>query len=321
MSKKSSFPLKIKRASFFLFGFVFFLLPGQNYYLAAQTSWQQPVIHQLETDLLPAAYPVNTTGVEAPSLTTSSIAVLDKNSAVLMYSKQEKTRFLPASTVKIMTALVVLDYFQLDDILTVRQVSNFGQDMELLENERISVKNLLSGLLINSANDAALVLAQNYSGGRQAFIKAMNQKAQTIHLGDTYFANPTGLDTDEEGNILADYSYTTALDLARLASWALKNSVFAEIITTRQTVVSDVGGRIKHQLFNINQLLGKVTGLKGVKTGWTEDAGECLVSYTERDGHEVIIVVLGSQDRFGESLKLIEWAFANHQWQDLTPSI
>lgn len=314
--------LKIKRASLFCFGLLFFFFPGQNYYSLASASFRPTEVRQTVLDLPPPAlYPLNFSGQKPPALTAHSFVVLDKDSAVSMAAKNEKVSLLPASTIKIMTALVVLDNFRLDEILIVGRVDNLGQDMKLVEGEKITVRNLLYGLLVSSANDAALVLAQNYPGGEKAFVKAMNEKAFQLNLGNTYFANPTGLDSDQAGKILTDFSYTTALDLARLSSWALKNPVFLEITATKKITVADVSGKIKHSLFSLNELLGRIEGLKGIKTGWTEDAGECLVAYTMRNGDGVITVVLGSQDRFGETAKLINWTFENHHWEDLISSI
>jgi len=318
----SKIVLKIKRASLFCFGLVFFLFPGQNYYLVVQSDYKKIPVRPLNFELpSPSLYPTNFTGQKPPSLTARSVIIMDKNSSVIIYSKNENLWVLPASTVKIMTALVALDYYQPEDILTVGEVNDFGQTMKLIKGERITVKNLLYGLLVASANDAALVLAQNYPGGQKAFVTAMNKKAAALNLGNTYFANPTGLDSDEEGKLLADFSYTTALDLARLTTEAFKNPLFTQIIQTEKITVTDVYGRITHQLFNINQLLGKVEGLKGGKTGWTEEAGECLVAYTEKEGRGIITVILGSRDRFGETKKLIDWVFANYRWIDITPSI
>lgn len=321
--EKKMSTLRLKRATLFCFGFAFFLFPGQSYYLTMRADANTPIASVVNISLPPPApYPVNTTGVNSPALSAYSAIVLDYDSRVVMYGKNEKVWLLPASTVKIMTALVSLDHYQdLEEVITVRDASDAGQDMQLVAGERIRVKDLLYGLLVSSANDAALILAQNFPGGEENFVKAMNQKASQLNLLDTYFANPTGLDSSSNGEILSDYSYTTAYDLARLAAWALKNPVFSQIISTPEITVSDVDGKIKHRLFTINELLGKVEGLKGVKTGWTEDAGQCFVSFTQRNGRSIITAILNSQDRFGETVKLIDWAFTNHEWQDLTPSI
>ncbi len=290
------------------------LFPGQNSYQIAQASWQPAQVQgvQLET-LKSAPYPYNATGIEAPFLTAKSALVMDRDSGVVIYEKNFHLRLLPASTVKIMTALVALDHYNLDDVLVVPSVSDEGQDMKLMVGEQITVRNLVYGLLISSANDAALTLAYHYPGGQLAFIQAMNAKAETLHLDDSFFANPTGL--DEEGLLLIPPSHSSTLDLARLSVEALKNPVFAQIVGTPKIVVTDVAGKIVHELFNINELLFYLEGVKGVKTGWTENAEECLVAYTEREGRGVVTVVLGSLDRFDETRALIEWTFANHQWQ------
>lgn len=314
--------LKIKRAAVFCFGFVFFLFPGQNWYSTINLNYQPPKVQSLDFSLSsPSDYPVNFTGIQPPSLTARSVVVLDQDSAVLMYAKNEKIQLLPASTVKIMTALVALDYYNLDDILLVGEVDNQGQDVKLIKGEQITVENLLYGVLVASANDAAFVLARNYPGRETGFIEAMNRKAKELNLNDSYFANPTGLDSDKQGNLLTNYSYTTALDLARLTAIALKNETIRQMVAIPKIIVSDVSGKINHPLFNLNELLGKVEGLKGVKTGWTEDAGECLVGYVQKDGRGIITVILGSEDRFGETTKLIDWVFSNHRWQEIIPSI
>jgi len=313
--------LKVKRASLFLFGLALFFLPGHNFYLTLQPSWQPSAVQEIDVNLpLPATYPVNFSGQSPPFLTAYSVLVLDQDSAVVLYQRNARSQLLPASTVKIMTALVALDYYQLDDILTVKDIDWRGQDIELQEGENISVRALLYGLLVASANDAAQVLAKSYPGGEEAFVATMNQKAKELNLLDTYFANPTGIDTDEGGNLLPNHSLSTTLDLARLTTQALRNPVFTQMVATSQIVVSDVSGETTHSLYNINELLGRIEGIKGVKTGWTEDAKECLVSFVERDGKGIVAVVLGSEDRFGETAQLIGWVFSNYEWEKVSPA-
>jgi D-alanyl-D-alanine carboxypeptidase (penicillin-binding protein 5/6) len=306
----------LKWTSLFLLGSLFLFFPGQNPYQIAQASWRSAPTQEMKIEVPPpASYPVNVTGVEAPFLSARSVLVMDQDSGVVMYEKNPHLRLLPASTVKIMTALVALEHYALDEVLVVPLVSDEGQDMELSAGEQMTVKNLLSGLLVASANDAALTLAQNYPGGEEAFVAAMNKKAEELNLVDSFFANPTGLDQAE--TLGKPPSYTTTLDLARLGMEALKNPVFAQLVATPKMVVTDTTGKIVHELFNINELVTYLEGVRGIKTGWTENAGECLVAYTEREGKGVITVVLGSNDRFGETKALIDWAFTNHQWQVL----
>jgi D-alanyl-D-alanine carboxypeptidase (penicillin-binding protein 5/6) len=259
----------------------------------------------------PAPYPVNKRISEPPSLSARSIVVLDANSMVTLYEKEPNLRLLPASTTKIMTALVTLEHYPLDWVLTVEEMKVDGNQIKLLPGERITVENLLYGALVGSGNDAAFVLAENFPGGTGAFVEAMNQKAKDLGLLDTYFTNPIGL--DEAGH------YSTAKDLAKLTVEAIKNSVFLRIVSTSAVAVSDVTGEINHFLKNTNELIGKLEGVRGVKTGWTQNAGECLIALTERNGEKMVTVVLGSQDRFGETQKLIEWVFTNFSWELVGP--
>lgn len=322
LKKNKISPLKIKRAFLFFLCFLFFFIPGQNWYAVVQANYQYINVRDLDFSL-PASvnYPVNMEKSPLPNLSARSFVVIDITSSAVLISRNNNLRVLPASTVKLMTALVAFDHYNLNDILTVGMMEKNGQSIDLVTGERLTVKSLLYGLLVASGNDAALVLAQNYPGSEKGFVEAMNQKAQELSLKSTYFANPTGLDSDEEDRLLTDFSYTTALDLAHLATYALKNQELKQIVSTAQIVISDITGNKYHQLYNINELLNKLPGMKGLKTGWTEEAGECLVGYTERDNHGIITVILGSQDRFGETEKLTNWVFTNFNWVEVTPSI
>ncbi len=250
--------------------------------------------------------PQNVTGQQAPDLTAHSALVIDYDSGTILYQKNASSTHLPASTTKIMTALVALDYFQLDQVLVVPELDYEGQDIKLQYREKITVENLLYALLVASANDAAETLAANYPGGRAAFIAVMNQNADELSLENTHFVNPTGF--DESGQ------YTTALDLVKLSKTLLADPLLSQIVATPKTEIYNLEGTIVHPMTNINQLLGEVIGLKGIKTGWTTNAGECLTTFVERDGTRIITVVLGSEDRFGETRKLIDWAYENHVW-------
>lgn len=242
-----------------------------------------------------------------PILSGQGVVVIDGDSNTTLFEKNADNKFLPASTTKILTALVCLDYYKLDDTLTVYNPSVDGQKMGLLKGEQMSVLNLLNGLLIYSANDAAIVLAQNYPGGIDAFISAMNAKAASLHLDNSHFANPIGLDDENQ--------YTTPRDMIRLAKVAMQNPTFAEIVGTKDKIISDSSGRFSFKLKNINELLKTVNGVQGIKTGWTEGAKENLITYVSRDNHKIYIALLGSTDRFGETRELIDWIFGNYVWQ------
>jgi serine-type D-Ala-D-Ala carboxypeptidase (penicillin-binding protein 5/6) len=253
--------------------------------------------------------PILSVGSIYPDFSAESITAIDINSGVDLYNKNSDKKLLPASTTKIVTALVSIDYYPMQKRITIDNLKVDGQKMGLMPNEEITVRDLLSGLLIFSANDAAEVLAANYPGGRDEFIKAMNSKAEELNLSSSHFTNPSGLDD-------AGIS-TTSRDLVRAATEAMQNQIFREIVGTKSKTVSSTDGKIKHKLSNLNQLLGTVDGVLGVKTGWTENAKENLVTYIERDDKKVMIAVLGSKDRFGETKMLIDWIFANYEWRSV----
>lgn len=244
-----------------------------------------------------------------PIISAQAALVIDMPSGVSLYEKSPDTPFLPASTTKIVTALVAMDNYSLDDVVSVVDPSVEGQKMKLVAGEKITIESLLKGLLIESANDAAVVLADNFPGGRERFVDAMNQKAVELKLTNSYFENPAGLDGNDQK--------TTARDLVRVASVAMRNLFFAQLVATRKDEVASVDGNIKHYLVSTNKLLGNVDGVLGVKTGWTENARENLVTYLERGERRIMISVMGSQDRFGETKELIDWAWANYEWKEV----
>lgn len=247
-------------------------------------------------------------GVPAPSLSAKASYAVDLEAGKALFAKDAQEPLLPASTTKITTALVSLSHYKLDEVLKVSIPDVAGHKMGLRNGERITVRGLLYGLLVFSGNDAAEVLAANYPGGRENFVNAMNSLAKNIGLENTNFKNPVGFD---------EYlHFSTAEDLVKAAIYAIKNPVFSEIVSTREVKVTSADGKIIHNLANINELLGKVPGVIGVKTGWTVNAGEALVTLVERDGNKVMLAVLASDDRFGETEKLIDWIYSNYEWKN-----
>jgi D-alanyl-D-alanine carboxypeptidase len=259
--------------------------------------------------------PVLGTDTSFPILSAQGVLAVDLNSGITLYEKNPDAKLLPASTTKIITALVSLDTYKLDQVLTVgRGISVDGQKMGLYTGEQMKFEDLLYGLLVYSANDAAETLAQNYPGGYDTFITAMNQKATDLSMTNTHFDNPVGLDTNDQ--------HSTAKDLIRASEVAMRNPTFSKIVGTKNIIVTDVTGKNSYSLQNVNELLGVVPGVLGVKTGWTENARENLVTYIERDdqdgaSHKIMIALLGSQDRFGETKELINWIFGSYKWQEV----
>lgn len=267
---------------------------------------------QKEPPPTPHPYPVNKTGVyPASSVSAESIVVLDVDSHVYLYKRNDQMPLFPASTTKIMTALVALDSYNLDDIVTINMTSASGQVIGLIPGEKMTVENLLYGALIHSGNDAAQALADFYPGGADAFVGKMNEKAKSLHMDQSRFTNPAGYDDPEHK--------MTAMDLSILAKAAIENKVVAKMVAIPSISVSDVTHTYFHKLSNVNQLLGKIPGVAGIKTGWTEAAGENLVTFVDRNNHRVIFVVLHSRDRFGDTTKLIDWVFGNYRWETMQP--
>jgi D-alanyl-D-alanine carboxypeptidase len=294
--------MKQQKLNFILAGVILVLIPFSLEQLVPLVRFGNYPLPSLSN------YPVNFTAVPAPYLTARSAVVIDADSKAILLAKNPDEKLLPASTTKIMTALVALDKFALTDVVSVGDLTVEPMIMKLKSGERITVENLLYGLLVGSANDAAIALARFYPGGQAEFVKAMNQKARELHLESTQFTNPIGL--DNVGH------YTTSHDLSLLAAVAMQNPEFAKLVSTQAITVSDADNTVSHELTNVNQLLGKIPGLAGVKTGWTINAGECLVSYTVRNHRKIITVVLDSADRFGETAILIDWVWANHRWEE-----
>lgn len=286
---------------------LFFYAGKNSFELVLENLSEQKILNNVgDIKILPAPYP-EVKEVDAPNLTAKSVILMDVPSAVVIYAKYPRLILTPASTTKIMTALVVLDYYKLNKVLTVDFVETTGAQMGLTIGDRVTVENLLYGLLINSGNDAATILALKYPGGNEKFIDKMNKKAEQLHLLETHFTNVTGLE--------AKNHYTTSVSLARLAAIAMQNLEFAKIVGTKVTDVRDETGKKIYHLENVNKLLGVIPGLNGIKTGWTEEAGECLVASAKRNGRELVSVVLGSTDRFGDTKNLLEWGFGNIEWE------
>jgi D-alanyl-D-alanine carboxypeptidase (penicillin-binding protein 5/6) len=245
----------------------------------------------------------------APVLTANAIYVFDPDSGTEIYQKNSTDRFYPASTTKLMTALVALSAYNLDEVLTVKSAGDaLGQSIHLSAGDKLTFENLLYGLLVDSGNDAAVVIAENFPGGYTQFISRMNQKVRELNLKSTHFTNVTGLFNSDH--------YTSAADLTLIAREAIGNATIRKIVATKNVTFTDITGSKKFILESTNKLLD-IDGVKGLKTGWTPESGECLVTLVTRDGKSVLITLLSSTDRFGESAKLINWVYDNFDWKQI----
>lgn len=240
------------------------------------------------------------------SLTATGVFVMDLKSGVVLYDKNPHKRLKPASLTKIMTSLVALDYYNDDSVLKVINAQrSLGNTIDLLKGDQLLASDVILGLLISSGNDAAVTLAENYPGGYKAFVEKMNAKTLELGLENTKFSNVSGVES-------ADH-FTTAYDIAMIARTALDRPVFENIVSKRKATLKSLNGHV-YNINTTNILLGK-PGFYGVKTGWTPQAGECLVVLAEKDAHPILISILNSEDRFGEAQKIFNWVFESYTWE------
>ncbi len=250
------------------------------------------------------------------NINARSCIVLDRLSKKVLYGKNEYNKVKMASTTKIMTATVILENCNLNQTVEVskKAAGTGGSRLGLKTGDKITVRDLLYGLLLCSGNDTAVALAETCSGSIAEFSKLMNQKALDLGLYNSHFESPHGLDSDEH--------YTTAYELALLSDYALKNPTFFNIVSTKSYTVT-INGSSKN-ISNTNELLGNLLGVYGIKTGFTNGANRCLVTACKRDDMDIICVVLGCDTknfRTQDSIKLIEYTFKNFQYVNIEEKI
>ena len=239
-----------------------------------------------------------------PQINSRIALIYDRASGKIMYEKNGNKQTPMASTTKIMTAIVVLENANLKDVVTIdsKAAGMGGSRLGLKKNDKITVNDLLYGLMLRSGNDAAVALANYVGGSIEGFAEMMNAKAKEMGLTNSHFVVPHGL--DNEGH------YTTAYELAKMADYALQIEKFKEIVSTYSTTIT-INGYPK-AINNTNKLLGSVAGVYGVKTGFTNGAGRCLVAACERDNLDIITVIIGADtnnQRTEDSKELIEYAY------------
>ena len=240
---------------------------------------------------------------DKPEISAKSALVLDLDSKKVIYEKNPKEKLAFASLAKIMTAIIALENPKKDNKYLVSQKDLVGENsMGLEAGEVLSLEELLYGLILPSGNDAAETLASNYKGGRKEFIKAMNDKAKALGLKDTNFTNPSGLEGDGA-------QYSTAYDLMVMTEYAMANfPVFAKVVSTFQINIESTSLHKAYFLENETNLISSYPGVKGVKTGYTPEAGFCLVTYLDYNGHKIIGVLLGSENRRQEMKDLLDYS-------------
>ena len=253
---------------------------------------------------------------ELPKTNSRRYIVYDRISKSMIIGKNEDVKSAMASTTKIMTTIVILEKADLNEKVTVsaKAGGTGGSRLGLKRGDKASVRDLLYGLMLRSGNDAAVALAEHVGGSVKGFAELMNGKAIELGLTNTHFVTPHGLDDANH--------YTTALELAKLTDYAMDNETFAKIVGTKSTTIYI--NNQSRQINNTNELLGVLNGVVGVKTGFTNNAGRCLVTETKRNNMDIITIVLGAdtkKDRTKDSVNLIEYTFSKYKMYNLEEQI
>jgi D-alanyl-D-alanine carboxypeptidase (penicillin-binding protein 5/6) len=260
----------------------------------------------VSTALAPSAAFAQAAVPPEPGTTMPSGILVDLHTKKVLWAKDDRAQRAPASLTKILTALTVLDNARLEDTAVISNAARNapGGRMFAEEGWTFTIQDLLWGLMLQSGNDAAITLAEKVSpdGTIAGFMKLANAKAASLGATHSSFQNPHGL--DQPGHV------TTARDLAIITAAAMDNAVFVQIVSSKTHIVPWGDGQ-PHMFINHNKMLWRAPGAIGVKTGFTEGAGNCLVSAMTRDGNTLVAVVLGTPAHYAESTALFYWGFAN----------
>lgn len=243
-----------------------------------------------------------------PSLLAQNYIIIDNDTNQILLSKNPNDRIYPASITKLATAFTALNIYPLEEVFTVSQSYTEGKVMELQVGEKISVRSLITSLLVYSANDAAFNLASNYQDGVSGFVEQMNSIAKKYNLKNTHFVNFDGIHDPNH--------YSSVYDLSQLGRIAIKNPIVKEIVRDKEVIIESEDKLIKHDLLSTNELLDVIPEIKGLKTGWTPEAGGCFIALIDINGHQLISVVAQSSDRFADTRALVEWIKQNVVWEN-----
>lgn len=252
---------------------------------------------------LPNVDRIETLHIAKPVVLAKAALVYDLTTGKTLFAKEPKLRLPIASLTKIATAVLAIEQADPNDRYVVAKDNLVGEDsMGLSEGEVLTLEQLLYGLMLASGNDAAETLASNFPHGRNEFIKAMNKKVASLGLADTHFTNPSGLEGDGT-------QYATAYDLLVMTHYALFHlPLFAKVVSVIEYSIPYSKDHKAFFLQNETNLLTSYPGVKGVKTGYTEEAGLCLVTYLDYKGHKIIGVLLGSNNRRAEMRELLNYS-------------
>ena len=294
-----------------------------NIFLAFKNSRNMP-LNQLvsvgnynyegEVYLLPISepnyIPILNANLPKPVISGKSALVYDTRSGRFLYEKNIDSKLPIASLTKVLSAVIILENLNLDDIVTIseKSIKVDGEKQDLYLGEKLSVRNLLKLMLIESSNDAAYALAEYSKANGMDLMEKMNLKAASINMKNSFFIDPAGLD---------DGAFSTGEDLVKLVEYSLNYQEIWDISSEKTAMIESSDERIKHSVTSTNRLLGLIKDIIGGKTGYTDGALQCMIlvaSVPDYSG-KIISIVLGSNDRFGDTQKLIEWTRTAYRWR------
>ncbi len=266
------------------------------------------VIFLLVLFICPAA-PV--AALERPYVSADAAILMDGRTGQVLFAKNPHKQRPPASTTKILTALLALEFGNLNDTVTVSPGAARveGSSIYLEAGEKLKLADLITGALMKSGNDACTAIAEHISGSVEDFAELMNKKAVLLGARNSHFTNPHGLPNRQH--------YVTAYDLGIIAVQALKNRKFADIVSVREQTIDWPGKDWDRRLTNTNELLWRYHWADGIKTGTTSEAGSCLVSSASKDNRRLVAVVLKSGNRYNDTIKLFEFGFAKFAYRQV----
>jgi D-alanyl-D-alanine carboxypeptidase (penicillin-binding protein 5/6) len=229
------------------------------------------------------------------------ILLKELNSGRVLYEHDAGKRMSPASLTKIMSALVILERGQLDDLVTIspNAARAHKTHLRVKAGQVFRLEDLLKAMLIMSANDACLAAVEHVGGDEAQFVTLMNAKVAALGLADTHFSNGCGFDNPDH--------YSTAEDLAALSVIALDQPIFRQLVREERAIITPVNGHHAYVLHNTNRLLGRIPGVEGIKTGFTSKAGRCLIAKVSQNGSDLLLVILNSKRRWNTATNLITY--------------
>jgi len=273
----------------------------------------EPAFNSSQAYILPVSepsyFPIYDSKTSKPLVDAKAGLVYDTRSGKFLFAKNPRIRLPIASLTKILSAVVVLENFDIKEVVIVSKeslrVDNEKQSLYL--GEEITIQNLLKLMLIESSNDAAYALAWHANSGGINFVDKMNEKAQSLLMNDSSFLDPAGLNDD---------AFSTAEDLVKLVRYAIRYNLIWDILTEKSIIVKSIDGKIEHKVENTDQLLGVIPDIFGGKTGYTDGALGCMILVVDipDKNDKLISIILGSRSRFEDTKKLIDWVKASYRW-------